>query len=52
LNTGDTYDIIYPVGGSSIYTTIPVDGSGNLTDSFFYTYNGVNTNAQITLVLL
>jgi hypothetical protein len=43
LPVGATYDVIYPVGGSSIYTTIPVDGFGNLSDSFYWTYDGVNS---------
>ena len=51
LNTGDTYDIIYPVGGSTIHTTVPVDGSGNLSDTFYWTYDSVNSNAEITLIL-
>jgi len=50
LNTGDTYNIIYPVGGSIIHTTTAVDGGGNLSDTFFWTYDSVNTNVEITLV--
>jgi hypothetical protein len=52
LNTGDTYNVIYPIGGSIIYTTIAVDGSGNLSDSFTWTYDGVNTNVTIQLSTL
>jgi hypothetical protein len=50
LTTGDTYDIIYPIGGSIIHTTTAVDGSGNLSDTFFWTYDSVNTNVEIVLV--
>jgi hypothetical protein len=52
LTAGDTYKIIYPIGGSTIYTTIAVDGSGNLNDSFTWTYDGVNTNVTIQLSTL
>ena len=51
LTAGDTYDIIYPVGGSIIHTTVPVDGSGNLSDNFYWIYDSVNSNAEITLIL-
>jgi hypothetical protein len=49
LATGDTYDIIYPVGGSIIHTTVAVDGSGNLSDTFVWIYNLTNTTVEITL---
>ena len=49
LTSGDTYNIIYPVGGSIIHTTTAVDGVGNLDDTFFWTYDSVNTNAEIIL---
>ena len=51
LTSGDTFDIIYPVGGSIIHTTTPVDGSGNLLDNFYWVYDSTNTTAEITLVL-
>jgi hypothetical protein len=43
LPVGATYDIIYPVGGSIIHTTIPVNGSGNLNDTFYWSYDSVNS---------
>jgi len=52
LTTGDTYNIIYPVGGTIIHTTTAVDGGGDLSDTFFWTYDSVNTNVEITLVAL
>jgi hypothetical protein len=48
LPVGATYDITYPVGGSIIYTTIAVDGSGNLNDSFFWNYDSVNSIVEVS----
>jgi hypothetical protein len=49
LTTGNTYDIIYPVGGSIIHTTVAVDGSGNLSDTFVWIYNLTDSTVEITL---
>jgi hypothetical protein len=43
LPVGASYNVIYPGGGATIHTTGLVDGAGNLSSSFYYTYNGVNT---------